>query len=138
MKISDELRQWSDESDSGDGACDELRELADRIDREMVELPKDRDGKIIHIGDTVYRDGVDKLDVYGINLMRNALIVGCMNQDGEICPCFPTDVTHERHDSLERIADDIEAYLMDNPRIDESTLCDWAVRIRNLAKKESK
>lgn len=33
---------------------DELLALADRIDAEMVELPKDRDGAPIHVGDTVY------------------------------------------------------------------------------------
>ena len=53
-KISDELRKWCDESDVDGGACDELRVLADRIDAEMVELPKDADGAPIHVGDTVW------------------------------------------------------------------------------------
>lgn len=54
MKISDEIRKWCDEADVDGNACDELCELADRIDREMVELPKDADGVPIHVGDTVY------------------------------------------------------------------------------------
>ena len=37
-------------------ACDELRVLADRIDREMVELHKDAEGVPIEVGDTVYCD----------------------------------------------------------------------------------
>lgn len=45
MKISDELRKWCDEADVDGNACDELRVLADRIDLEMMELPKDADGE---------------------------------------------------------------------------------------------
>jgi hypothetical protein len=65
-KISDELRKWCDESEADWegcdlGACDELRVLADRIDAEMVELPKDADGAPIHVGDTVWdvEDGME-------------------------------------------------------------------------------
>lgn len=131
--ISDEIRELAGEAGIYSNACVKLRELADRIDRETVELPRDRHGEIIHIGDTVYRDGVDKLEVYGINIIRHALIVACMNPDGETCPCFPTDVTHDRSDSLGRIADDIEARL-GTGTIDGSTLSKWVGRIRKLAK----
>ena len=57
MKISDEIHDWCDfysgESINNDD-CDKLRALADRIDSEMVELPRDRDGVRIHVGDTVW------------------------------------------------------------------------------------
>ena len=57
MKISDEIRNWCDPSKNytinGDYR-DMLRAIADRIDAEMVELPRGKDGKPIHIGDTVY------------------------------------------------------------------------------------
>ena len=53
MKISDDIRKVADEWD-----VLPLYELADRIDREMVELPRDRDGVPIHVGDTL--DGYGK------------------------------------------------------------------------------
>ena len=37
MSISPDIREWCDEADVDGNACDELRELADRIDREMEE-----------------------------------------------------------------------------------------------------
>ena len=37
MSISHDIREWCDESYVDSNACDELRELADRIDREMEE-----------------------------------------------------------------------------------------------------
>ena len=57
MKISDELREW------GYGFCgdtyDVVTAIADRIDSEMVEFPKDADGVPIHVGDKVteHEDG---------------------------------------------------------------------------------
>lgn len=64
-KISDELRKWC-ESENGTGcggfvtgySSEKLCDLADRIDAEMVELPKDADGVPIHVGDTL--DGYGK------------------------------------------------------------------------------
>ena len=53
MKVSDEIRKVADEYD-----VLPLYKLADRIDREMVELPKDKDGVPIHAGDTL--DGYGK------------------------------------------------------------------------------
>lgn len=44
MKISDEIRKWCNVSDVGGFALDVLRELANRIDREMEELPRGRYG----------------------------------------------------------------------------------------------
>lgn len=51
--ISDEIRKVADEYD-----VLALYKLADRIDSEMVELPKDKDGVPIHVGDTL--DGYGK------------------------------------------------------------------------------
>lgn len=55
--ISDEIRDWSD-FHGGDYLyaedCDGLCAIADRIDNEMIELPKDADGFPIHIDDTMY------------------------------------------------------------------------------------
>ena len=51
MSISDEIREWCNLPQAYGIPCDELRGLADRIDREMIESPKDRDGMPIHEGD---------------------------------------------------------------------------------------
>ena len=44
-KISDELREFIDEGDLYPRYIAELRRIADRIDADMVELPKDVDGQ---------------------------------------------------------------------------------------------
>lgn len=45
MQIGDELR--------ANASTAWLNHMADRIDSEMVELPKDREGQTLHIGDEV-------------------------------------------------------------------------------------
>lgn len=73
-KISDELRDWCDRNDeNGCGgfvteySFEDICDLADRIDAEMVELPKDADGEYIHIGDVMeWCDSGETLTVEGI------------------------------------------------------------------------
>jgi len=68
-KISDEIRKWCADLDSDDILCTTatLYTLADRIDRELVELPKDADGEYIHIGDVMeWCDSGETLTVEGI------------------------------------------------------------------------
>lgn len=124
---------------------DELRELADRIDDEMTELPKDRDGEVIHVGDMVYRDDVGKLEVRGINLMRHAVTVECKGQDGETY-VFLGGLSHDRPDSLERIADEMKnavgcaetsARGDEAPWVFAASVEKWAERLRKLAKEAS-
>lgn len=59
MKISDAIIEWCDEVDVDGGASDEMRAIADRIDREMAELPKDADGVPIRLKDWVWYVGID-------------------------------------------------------------------------------
>ena len=60
--ISDEIRKVADEYD-----VLPLYKLADRIDAETVELPKDADGEYIHIGDVMeWCDSGETLTVEGI------------------------------------------------------------------------
>lgn len=66
-KISDELREFIDEGDLYPRHIAELRRIADLIDHEMVELPKDADGEYIHIGDVMeWCDSGETLTVEGI------------------------------------------------------------------------
>ena len=109
-KISDKMREWADTCcvDYVDKAdCDELRALADRVDDEMVELPRDRDGVPIHVGDTVWdvEDGME-FEVKSITMYAggaakvNAFREGCDAHVG------PTYFTHTRPDSWERLEED--------------------------------
>lgn len=59
--ISDEIRNWCEFEDGTECggfvtkvSFNKLLALADRIDSETVELPKDADGVPIHVGDKVY------------------------------------------------------------------------------------
>lgn len=129
-KISDEIRKCADIYD--DKAFlpklnSRYHALADRIDAEMVELPKDMDGVPIHVGDTVYTTDGSKAYVERICIMANTTHVKCAFSDGRIIEFQPTELTHTRPDSLERIADEIE-------KADVDGCTDWADRIRKFAK----
>lgn len=140
MKISDELREWCDVH-CGEECGEYLGVLADRIDNEMVELPKDADGIPICVGDTLHDSMNDE-----------ELQVEALRFDGqweirtELGYIMPSWFVPVRPDSLERIADDIEAaedwcdregeYGTGITSVKESTLREWAERIRKLAAKE--
>lgn len=212
MKISDELRKWCDGADVDGNACDELRVLADRIDREMMELPKDAEGEPIHIGDVLYSSG-NECRVVSITVKADEACVGVHTDEGAFLPSVnpkylsrknteplepevldadgvpievgdtvycdddpeqlivdsfddpgcvyitlakspdgilytvePSRLSHEFHDSWERIADELEYagdwcdqngdYGTGIVSIGSRSLCEWSDRIRKLAKKE--
>lgn len=131
-KISDEIREWCDLVDVNDhidvDALIRLRKLGNRIDYEMVELPKDKGGEPIHVGYTVYNfESGKKLYVNELRLGKEWKI---LTNYGDIDN--PTDFTKNKPDSLERIADEIENTNLANPQLRE-----WADRIRKIAKKEA-
>lgn len=145
MKISDEIRQWCDiccdEYINADD-CDELRELANRIDRETIELPMDADGEVIHVGDTLH-DRVNDLD----------LQVEALRFDGQweirtgLGYSVPSWFVPVHADSLYRIADELDKWFdkldawSDGVYVDKNAcpeLRDFAERIRKLAKEEAR
>lgn len=133
--ISDELRRVADEWD-----VTPLYALADRVDNEMVELPKDRDGVPIHVGDTVYLDDGRKAKVARIQLSEREDSIG-FTLCGDFFALWPEDLTHARPDSFERIADELEEWSEDNRVNGDSEVFDrasiFADRIRKLAKREA-
>ena len=138
--ISDDIREWCD-IHSGDlidkDDCDELSALADRIDAEMVELPKDADGVPIHVGDVVYLDDGRKAEVTHIDLMWGTSCIACF-ASGKDHDCFPSGISHTVPDSLERIADELVAWC-NSVDVDGdacATPRDIADRIRKLAKEQ--
>lgn len=142
-KISDEIRKWCADLDSDDILCTTatLYILADRADRELVELPKDRDGAPIHVGDTVWdmRDW-EKLSVIDIVMGAHEVRLYVTPEETVEWYVNPTDLTHTRPDSWERIANELEGWSESN-RINGSgevfyRAGELADRIRKLAKKE--
>lgn len=141
-KISDALREWVSRARADEHmSLRELDNIADRIDREMVELPRDRDGAPIHVGDTVWdMRNWKKLSV--IDIVMGAHEVRLYVTPDETVEWYinPTDLTHNCPDSFERIADELEEWREDNRVNGDSEIfdraADFADRIRKLAKKE--
>lgn len=141
-KISDKMREWVDTCcvdciDKDD--CDELRAIADSVDDEMMELPRDRDGVPIHVGDTVWdvEDGME-FEVRSITLRAGIATKVNAFRDGCDAYVSPTYFTHTRPDSLERIADELDeqagSITKDGYTWQEDAIHDLAERIRKLAK----
>lgn len=130
-RISDELREWAA------AQCNSLAlyALADRIDAEMVKLPRDADGNPIMVGDTLF-------DSHG-----RKYLVTCILSNNEDCDFafyadhnnkiayYPNAFRHDYRgsDSLERIAKDIEDFAEDFRTSDMNTfnkLLDFSGRIQ--------
>ena len=135
-KISDELREW------GYGFCgdtyDVVTAIADRIDSEMVELPKDKDGVPIHVGDMMwdYMTG-RKMTVTTLSTlsMRDSGWYVFTDKAGYV---KASHLTHAQPDSWERIAAELDEVVDAARWADDSCekLADLAERIRRLAKED--
>lgn len=135
MSISNEIREYASEYDrSYVFNYGEMRAFAARLDREMVELPKDRDGMPIHVGDTVYgcRSGM-KMTISELHMTANGWSISTSSG-------YLTDakITHNRPDSWERIADELDELVDAADSADDvcEKLADLADRIRKLAERE--
>lgn len=132
--ISDELREFADAEVLSAIQISDLKHMAKRIDAEMVELPKDADGVPIHVGDTVWGciSGM-QMAVHELRLTDRWTI----STDTGFIP-KASAVTHVRHDSFERIADELDEMVDAADSADDrcEKLADLADRIRKLAKKE--
>lgn len=142
MKVSDELREWASHAMVNKHAdVRELSAIADRIDSEMIELPKDRDGVPIHVSDTVYLDNGREVVVTRIELSNggNGIVFSVC---GSFFSVFPSGITHTRPDSWERIADELDeqagSLTKDGYTWQEDAIHDFAVRIRRLAEKDER
>lgn len=139
--IGDELRRFCDVESLNPIQTARLRRIADRIDAETVELPRDRDGVVIHVGDTVYRKDGDGPEVVTSIILKNLAshwkvwvraLMACVPT-----PCNPVALTHTRPDSWERIADELDAWC-DGADVDGDACGEpreLARRIRRLAER---
>lgn len=144
MKISDKIREWCDRCRSSLIYKDDLNELcalADRIDKEMVELPKDAEGREIPLDTRVLYSGDGVLR----SVRCFCYHVGC-TADSKWVVMFKGGVeglTSKMHiaqsDSLERIAEELEGaekwcdkdgvYGTGIVSITESKLREWSDRV---------
>ncbi len=139
--ISDELREWSDlccHSYTSASDCKELCALADRIDAEMIELPRDMDGVPWTSHEEYFWIETIGGELVCHRLRSLALVDGsrwCV-EDAEGLMYEAGAAWHERPDSLERIADELDEWC-DGSDVDGDA-CekprDLAKRIRKLAK----
>lgn len=139
-KLSDEIRRWCDDAYSGRKirTTKDLYAIADLVEREMVELPKDKDGEPIHVGDKVYLDDGRMACVTEIDIMQDGRkTIECWDGSRHVA-CHPSCIAHTRHDSLESIADDMYKFAGSDGV--DTDVCDFlsdiADRIRELAENE--
>lgn len=140
-KISDEIRRWCDNAYSGRKirTTKDLYAIADLIDSEMVELPKDADGEPIHVGDKVYLDNGRMACVTEIDIKRECEAIDCWDGSKHV-EYHPSGITRNRPDSLECIANDLDEIVDTADSADDTCemLANFAYRIRRLADKEGK
>lgn len=138
-RISDDIREWCDDAYSGRKirTTKDLYTLADRIDAEMVELPKSADGKIWTGRESCFWTGATEGDQHEFHSLT--YIDGRWCVEDKNWRWYPAaSVWYERPDGLERIADELDG-LVDTADLADDTcekLADLADRIRRIAKKE--
>ena len=118
----------------------ELLAIADRIDAEMVELPRDANDEPILPGDTVYAPSGGKCTVTSLQLYgkEDPSWMASICGNGGSYISTGCELTHERPDSWECIADELEAWC-DQVDVDGNACGEpreLAARIRRLAERE--
>lgn len=139
-KISDELREVTDKYFTGVTKA-WMYAFANRIDAEMVEWPLGADKKQIKLSQTVYDQCGGEWEVVGITFtpLPGIALVRLEHDDTELTQ-FAGDLTHERPDSWERIADELDEWSEDNRVNGDDDVFrrarEIADRIRRLAERE--
>lgn len=118
----------------GSGRLDNLRKaqafdrLADLIDRETVELPRDADGVPIRIGDVLYSSG-NECRVVSITVKADKACVGVHTDEGVFLPSVnPKYLSHKNTEPLEPESADSWEKLEEDAR---KTACAYAPAPRN-------
>lgn len=89
--------------------ADMFERIADRIDLEMVELPRDADGEPIHVGDVLYSSG-NECRVVSITVKADEACVGVHTDEGVLLPSvnpkYLSRKKPEPADSWEKLEED--------------------------------
>lgn len=139
-KISNEIHKWcarNEDTFVENDDCNELRALADRIDREMVELPQSAEGRIWTGREVCFWTGPANEDWHKFCGLHYANGVWCV-EDVDWKRYLAASVWYERPDGIECIADELEelVYAADSADDSREKLANIAERIRRLAQKE--
>ena len=137
MNITDELREFVRGADGYELWCPrhraELLEIADRIDTALiangyVELPKDRDGKYIRVG--------DRMQVCDTGTVFNVTLLRLINSGWVVNPVnfVPSNLRHYREPTVEDV---LREFVTEFNR-DDSELCDGEIIERFAAKLQLK
>nr|DAY24377.1 MAG TPA: hypothetical protein [Caudoviricetes sp.] len=114
-----------------------LIELCDTSN--MIELPLDKDGEVIHIGDTVFDDYGSEWVVNGIKFNSNGVLIDTF-LDGECTKFLPYELTHKQpatiQDLSERMQAVIDAYGLAVGSDLSMKLVDIADQLKELAGKD--
>lgn len=87
---------------------DRLIELCDTSN--MIELPLDKDGEVIHIGDTVFDDYDSEWVVNGIDFKSNGVLI-YVYLDGECARFLPSELTHKSPVTAQELSDYMQAVI---------------------------
>ena len=116
---------------------DRLIELCDTSN--MIELPLDKDGEVIHIGDTVFDDYGSEWVVNGIKFNSNGVLIDvCLG--GECAKILPSQLTHKQpatiQDISKRMQGVLEYYLVSVDSNLHTELVSIADQLKELAGKD--
>ena len=91
---------------------DRLIELCDTSN--MIELPLDKDGQVIHIGDTLFDNDGAKITVFSIrfNGSRNNVVITCEGSDF-VCTYAGDNLTRKNPVSVQSISKRMQGVLED-------------------------
>lgn len=116
---------------------DRLIELCDTSN--MIELPLDKDGEFIKVGDTVFDDYGSKWAVNGIKFNSNGVLIDVF-LDGECTKFLPYELTHKQpatiQDLSERMQGVLEDYLFSVDSGLHTELVSIADQLKELAGKD--
>nr|DAK18359.1 MAG TPA: hypothetical protein [Bacteriophage sp.] len=78
----------------------------------MIELPLDKDGEVIHIGDTVFDGYGSKWVVNGIDFKSNGVLIDVF-LDGECTKFLPYELTHKQPATIQDLSERMQGVLED-------------------------
>lgn len=92
-----------------------IRDLCDTSN--MIELPLDKDGQLIHIGDTVFDDYGSEWVVNGIKFNSNGVLIDTF-LDGKSTKFLPYELTHKQPATIESLAERVRDVLENTDVVD--------------------
>ena len=112
---------------------EERKAIAERMSEEFdytEKLPLDKDGQVIHIGDTVFDDYGGEWVVSGIDFKSNGVLIDVF-LDGECTKFLPHELTHKQPATIQDISERMQAVIDDYGLAVNSDLSEKLLDIAN-------